>query len=140
RYREDEPWYQLGAAVPIPASSQPVALISPAGVRENLGDATEAGRFFSPDEAGFYELRTGPDIKHLAVNAPSSESVLQRMPPEDLLASVARLEGEARRSALLADTAQDDYARRQSWWWYLLLLALLVGVGEIYLGNRVTED
>ena len=73
------------------------------------------------------------------MNVPLTESQFDRIPAEDLIASVQRVEGEARRAALLSETDGDDFARRQNWWWYLLLLALLAGIGEAYLGNRVTQ-
>ena len=141
RYRDSSPQHQLGDAVPVlVGGNESVAVIDPDGERLTLGEvSTSSRRFFTPDLAGFHEIRVGPDTVHVAVNAPSSEGLLERMPPEDLMASVGRLEGEVRRASLLAEVDGNDYARRQSWWWYLFLFALLVGIGEIYLGNRVTE-
>ncbi len=140
RYRESDAWHQLGQAVPVlTAADESVALITPAGERQNMGEASVAGqRFFTPDLVGFYEIRIGPETEHVAVNPPSSESLLAKIPSDDLMAGVQRLEGEVRRGALLAEAEEDDFARRQSWWWYLFLFALLVGIGEIYLGNHVT--
>ena len=142
RYRENEAWYQLGQAVPVlTLREDTVALITPEGERQSLGEVSASGqRFFAPELAGFYEVRVGPETTHVAVNAPSSESQLTRIPPDDLMASVQRLEGEVRQGALLSEAEEDNSARRQSWWWYLLLFALLVGIGEIYLGNSVTAS
>ena len=139
-YREGRPWYQLGEAIPVVAElDAAVAVIPPDEQRLNLGEAAAASRrFFTPELRGYYEVRVGADISHVAVNAPSSEGVMERMAPDELMASLQRLEGEERRGALLAESEQDDYARSQSWWWYLFLFALLVGMGEIYLGNRMT--
>jgi hypothetical protein len=72
----------------------------------------------------------------VAVNPPAAEGNLTQMPPEDLLASVKRLQGEAQQAGLMTDDAKADYARRQTGWWYLLLFALLAGIAEIYLANR----
>jgi hypothetical protein len=58
------------------------------------------------------------------------------MPPEDLLASVQRTQGESQQAGLFGSQEKDDYARRQSGWWYLLLVALLAGITEIYIANR----
>jgi hypothetical protein len=140
RYRESDAWHQLGEAVPVlTGADEGVALITPDGERLNMGDASGAGqRFFTPDLVGFYEVRIGPETEHIAVNPPSSESLLAPIPPDELMSSVQRLEGEVRRGALLAESDEGDFARRQSWWWYLFLFALLVGIGEIYLGNHVT--
>ena len=141
-YRDNAPYYELGDAVPVPgAGDLPTAVITPGDERLTLSEGGTAGRrFFTPDQAGFYELRVGPDSVPVAVNAPPGESVLERMPPEDLTASVQRLEGEFRAGALLAESDETNYAERQNLWWYLFLFALLVGIGEIYLGNRVTDN
>ena len=140
RYRETDAWHQLGEAVPVlTAADESVALIMPDGSRQTLGKATGTGqRFFTPEMVGFYEVRIGPETAHVAVNPPSSESLLGKIPADELMSSVQRLEGEVRRGALLAEAEEDNSARRQSWWWYLFLFALLVGIGEIYLGNHVT--
>ena len=140
-YRDRRSSYQMGEAVEVPAVGDGgVAVVTPSGQRLTLGNEASAGpRFFTPDETGFHEVRVGADTSQVAVNLPLSESVLERIPGEDLMASVRRLDGEARRGALLAEADTDDFARRQNWWWYLLLLALLAGVAETVLGNRVTR-
>ena len=141
-YREGDAWYQLGEAVRLPAADrESIVLITPEGERLSLGEASETGgRFFAPELTGFYEVRVGSEISYAAVNAPSSEGILEQMPPDELLSSVRRREGEVRQGALLSEAEGDDYARNQNLWWYLFLFALLVGIGEIYLGNRVTES
>jgi hypothetical protein len=58
------------------------------------------------------------------------------MPPEDLLASVQRTQGESQQAGFFGDEEKDEYARRQMGWWYLLLIALLAGIAEIYLANK----
>ena len=58
------------------------------------------------------------------------------MPPEDLLASVQRTQGESQQAGFFGDDDKDDYARRQTGWWYLLLVALLAGIAEIYIANK----
>ncbi len=141
RYNDSSAWYQLGEAVPVTVGAEETAaLIDPNGDRLTLAETSTTGRrFFTPDLAGFHELRVGPETTRIAVNAPTSESLLERMLPDDLMASVQRLEGEVARGALIAEADGNDYAERQNWWWYLFLFALLLGIGEIYVGNRVTE-
>lgn len=141
-YRDSAPYYELGETVPVPASDGlATAVITPDDERLTLSDGGVGGRrFFTPRQAGFHELRIGPDSFPVAVNVPSTESVLDRMPPEDLFASVERLDGEFRAGALMADSEETDLAERQNLWWYLFLFALLAGIGEIYLGNRVTRN
>ena len=142
RYNESSAWYQLGEAVPVTiGADETVALIDPNGDRLTLAETSTIGRrFFTPDLAGFHELRVGPASTLVAVNAPTSESLMERMVPEDLMASVQRLEGEVARGALIAEADGNDYAERQNWWWYFFLFALLLAISEIYLGNRVTES
>jgi hypothetical protein len=71
-----------------------------------------------------------------AVNPPASEGNLDLMPPEDLLASVQRTQGETQQAGFFTDDEQEEMARRQMSWWYLLLFALLAGIAEIYIANR----
>lgn len=140
-YTESRAQYQLGEAVSVPQSTEAAAAVTPDGERISLSDGDGGGlRFFTPEMAGIYELRIGPDTVLVAVNPPASESQLGRMIPEDLVASVRRLEGEAQRAAIGPEAANaNDNARRQNWWWYLFLFALLAGIGEIYLGNQITR-
>jgi hypothetical protein len=85
---------------------------------------------------GFHEIRVGPDTRMIAVNPPSTEGNLETMPPEDLIASVQRTQGESQQAGFLANEEKEEYARRQMGWWYLLMFALLAGMAEIYIANR----
>ena len=85
---------------------------------------------------GFHEIRVGPDTRVVAVNPPAAESNLEVMPPEDLIASVQRTQGESQQAGFFGSEEKDDYARRQTGWWYLLLVAFLAGMTEIYIANR----
>jgi hypothetical protein len=139
RYSENRAWYALGDGIPVVGGLEnaAAAVIDPNGERQALGDLSAGQtRFFTPVTPGFHEIRIGPDIRQIAVNPPSSESNLERMPPEDLLASVQRTQGEARQAGFFGEEEQLDYARRQMGWWYLLLIALLAGIAEIYIANR----
>jgi hypothetical protein len=139
RYNESRGWYALGEGIPVTAGleSAAAAVIDPKGKRQPLGDiAAGVTKFFTPEMAGFHEIRVGPDTKMVAVNPPSAEGNLDSMPPEDLLASVQRTQGESQQAGLFGSQEKDDYARRQSGWWYLLLVALLAGITEIYIANR----
>ncbi len=139
RYSETRGWYAMGEGIPVMGGleSAAAAVINPKGERQSLGELTVGQqRFFTPADPGFYEIRVGPDAKTLAVNAPSSEGDLQSMPPEDLLASVQRTQGESQRAGFFGQDEQEDYGRRQMGWWYLLLFALLAGIAEIYIANR----
>jgi len=140
RYSESRGWYVLGEGIPVVGglASAAAAVIDPNGDRQALGNlSTGQTRFFTPVKPGFHEIRVGPDTRFVAVNPPSSESNLESMPPEDLLASVQRTPGEAAQQAgVFGDEEKEDYARRQTGWWYFLLVALLAGMAEIYIANR----
>ena len=139
RYNESRGWYSLGEAIPVTAGLENVdaAVIDPKKERRPLG-TLQAGqsKFFTPEVPGFHEIRVGPDTRMVAVNPPASESNLDGMPPEDLMASVKRTPSESAGTAALGSGTQDDYARRQTGWWYLLLIAFLAGITEIYIANR----
>ncbi len=134
RYSETRGWYTMGEAIPVSGSvsASSAAVINPKGERIALGDlAAGAQKFFTPEISGFHEIRVGPDVEIVAVKPPAAESNLDRMPPEDLVASVRRSPGDSQQAAFAGDDAKADYARRQTGWWYLLLVALLAGIGRL---------
>jgi hypothetical protein len=138
-YTENDGWYVLGEGIPMVGGQETLAaaVINPEGERVTLGDlAAGQQRFYAAEQPGFHELRVGPDIKLVAVNPPAAESNLDGMPPEDLLASVQRTQGETQQAGFFGEGETDEYARRQTGWWYLLLFALLAGIAEIYIANR----
>jgi hypothetical protein len=139
RYNESGGWYALGEGIPVVGGLEntAAAVIDPKGERQSLGQLTAGqARFFTPTQPGFHEIRVGPDSSTIAVNPPSAEGNLDSMPPEDLLASVQRTQGEAQQAGFFGDEEKDEYARRQMGWWYLVLIALLAGIAEIYLANK----
>ena len=142
RYSENRGWYALGEGIPVVGGldNAAAAVIDPSGDRQPLGDLSAGQtRFYTPVVPGFHEIRIGPDTRHVAVNPPSSESNLEPMPPEDLLASVQRTQGESQQAGFFGDEEKQEYARRQMGWWYLLLIALLAGIAEIYIANRAYQ-
>ena len=139
RYNESRSWYALDEAIPVVAGLESVAaaVIDPKGGRQALGQLTAGQvKFFTPTIPGFHEFRVGPDTRLVAVNPPSSEGNLDTMPPEDLLASVQRTQGESQQAGFLGAEEKAEYARRQTIWWYLLFIALLAGISEIYIANQ----
>ena len=139
RYNETRSWYALGEAIPVVAGLESVAaaVIDPKGGRQALGQLSAGqAKFFTPTMPGFHEIRVGPDTRLVAVNPPSGEGNLDSMPPEDLLASVQRTQGESQQGGFFGSEEKTEYARRQMVWWYLLFVALLAGIAEIYIANR----
>jgi len=139
RYNESRGWYALGEGIPVTAGLENVAaaVIDPKHERQSLGNlAAGQTKFFTPEVPGFHEIRVGPDTRLVAVNPPASEGNLDSMPPEDLIASVQRTQGESQATGAFSSDDKNDYARRQMGWWYLLFIALLAGMTEIYIANR----
>ncbi len=142
RYNESRGWYELGEGIPVVGGLEnaAAAVIDPKGERQALGQLSAGQtRFYTPVSPGYHDVRVGPDIKTVAVNPPAAEGNLESMPPEDLLASVQRTQGEAQRAGFFGNEEKDEYARRQTGWWYLLLFALLAGIAEIYIANRAYQ-
>ena len=139
RYNESQGWYALGEGIPVVGGleSAAAAVIDPDGTRQSLGQFSSGqARFFTPTMPGFHEIRVGPDTRVVAVNPPAAESNLEVMPPEDLIASVQRTQGESQQAGFFDDEDREEYARHQTGWWYFLLFALLAGIAEIYIANR----
>jgi len=139
RYSEGRAWYALGDGIPVVGATDvaAAAVIDPKGDRQSLGDLQPGQtKFFTPAMPGFHEIRVGREVRQLAVNPPSAEGNLDAMPPEDLIASVQRTQGETQQAGFFTDDEREEFARRQMNWWYLLLFALLAGIAEIYIANR----
>jgi len=142
-YNAAKSWYTLGEGIPIIGALEGgvARVVDPSGTQETLGELKSGEqRYYSPSTPGFYELRVGRDTRLLAVNPPASEGNLEKMVPEDLLASVQSTEAEARQSGVIATDDKLEYARRQMGWWYLLLVALIAGVMELYIANSRTQS
>src|SRR5215831_4292224 len=139
RYNESRGWYSLGEGVAITGGLESVAaaVIDPKNERQPLGNLTAGQtKFYTPTMPGFHEIRVGPDTRMIAVNPPAAESNLDSMPPDELISSVQRTQGESQSAGLFGNEEKDDYARRQMGWWYLLLIAFLACMAEIYIANR----
>jgi len=138
-YSEARGWYALGDPVPVPGGLETAtaAVVQPDNTRQSLGEIGPGKQtFFSPTMPGFHEVQVGREVRRIAVNPPLNEGNLEAMPPEDLLASVKRTEGEAQQAGLFASDSVEDHAKRQMGWWYLLIIALAAGIAEIYIANR----
>jgi hypothetical protein len=142
-YNAVKSWYTLGEGIPIIGALEGgvARVVDPSGTQESLGELKSGEqRYYSPTMPGFYELRVGRDARLLAVNAPSNEGNLEKMVPEDLLASVQSTEAEARQAGTLTTDDKLEYARQQMGWWYLLMIALIAGIVELYIANTRTQS
>ena len=132
-------WYALGEGIPIVGSIEggAAAVIDPNGERIGLGDLAAGQQlFFTPKIPGFHEIRVGHDIRLIAVNPPSNEGNLDKIPPDELIAGVQSTAAEAQRAGLFTSDDQLEHAKRQLSWWYLLLIAIVAAIAEILIANR----
>jgi hypothetical protein len=142
-YNAVKSWYTLGEGIPVIGALEGgvARVVDPTGTQESLGELKSGEqRYYTPTTPGYYELRVGRDARLLAVNPPASEGNLEKMVPEDLLASVQSTEAEARQAGTLASDDKLEYARQQMGWWYLLMIALIAGIVELYIANSRTQS
>lgn len=143
-YNAVKSWYTLGEGIPVIGALEGgvARVVDPGGTQQSLGELKSGEqRYYSPATPGFYELRIGRDTRLLAVNPPASEGNLEKMIPEDLLASVQSTLAEEKGAAGIVTTDDKlEYARQQMGWWYLLLVALIAGVVELYIANSRTQS
>jgi hypothetical protein len=138
-YVEEPAWRRVGEVLELPRldGGRWVGL-TPAAEK---GLAASGGRFVALEEAGFYELRpsgegSGPAVVTVAVNADPGESDLTASDPEEVVASLTRLEATPPGLGALGAGAREG---RPGGWWLLLLAALGVLAAETSLSNRLSE-
>ncbi len=116
-------------------------------VRDPSEDRVEIGRdgrpgFIELSEQGFYEVRdTGADAPPVvvAVNVDLSESNLERVDPEELVAMATGRAGGDRSVVAERELRAEDLERRQTLWWYLLVGALGFLTAETVISNRLSR-
>jgi hypothetical protein len=143
RYNAVKGWYALGEGIPVVGALEGgvARVIDPDGTQQTLGELKSGEqRFFNPAAPGFYELRNGRDIRILAVNSPAGEGNLEKMDPQDLIASVQSTQAEERAAGTFTSDDKLEYARRQMGWWYLLVVAFIAGIVELYIANSRTQS
>ncbi len=130
------------AAAELDVSSPNLVVRNPSADRVDTGGDGRPG-FIDLREQGFYEIRdtdapgTAPVL--VAVNVDLSESNLEQVDPQELVAIVTgraagdRFVGEQR------DLRPEDLERRQTLWWYLLIGALGFLATETVLSNRLSR-
>ena len=116
-------------------------------VRDPSEDRVEIGRdgrpgFIELSEQGFYEVRdTDSDAPPVvvAVNVDLSESNLERVDPEELVAMATGRAGGDRSVVAERELRAEDLERRQTLWWYLLVGALGFLTAETVISNRLSR-
>ena len=99
--------------------------------------------FIELAEQGFYEIRdtdaadSAPVV--VAVNVDLSESNLERVDPQELIAAATGRVAGDRSVTTERELQPQDLERRQTLWWYLLIGALGFLVSETVVSNRLSR-
>lgn len=140
-HTETPAWRQVGDVLELPeATSDEWIGTIPDGSRARLEPEE---RFFSLNEAGFYELRPSSQDETIApltvaVNADPAESDLSFADPEEFAGGLAR--GGAGGAAGPALSRPGEAEERQRLWWFLLMAALWVLAAETILSNHLSRE
>ena len=94
-------------------------------------------------EQGFYEVRDTDAADSVpvvvAVNVDLSESNLERVDPQELVAAATGRAAGDRSATLERELQPEDLERRQTLWWYLLVGALGLLASETVVSNRLSR-
>ena len=149
-YAAPTPYLTAGQVLDLaeyPGASGLDALSPDLVVRDPSEDRVEIGRdgrpgFIELNDQGFYEVRdTGSEAPPVmvAVNVDLSESNLDRIDPEELVAMATGRAGGDRSIAAEREFRPEDLERRQTVWWYLLVGALGFLAAETVISNRLSR-
>ena len=98
---------------------------------------------FMVTEQGFYEIRDADDADSapvlVAVNVDLSESNLERVDPQELIAAATGRAAGDRSVTTEREFQPEDLERRQTLWWYLLIGALGFLASETVVSNRLSR-
>ena len=114
----------------------------PSEDRVEVGSDGRAG-FIELTEQGFYEIRD-TDVAdsasvRVAVNVDLSESNLERVDPQELVAVATGRAAGDRAMTAERELRPEDLERRQTLWWYLLVGALGFLASETVVSNRLSR-
>ena len=114
----------------------------PSDDRVVVGSDGRAG-FIELLEQGFYEIRdtdAGDSVSVMvAVNVDLSESNLERVDPQELVAIATGRAAGDRTATTERELRPEDLERRQTLWWYLLIGALGFLASETVVSNRLSR-
>ena len=114
----------------------------PSEDRVRVGIDGRAG-FIDLTDQGFYEIRDTDAAESasvmVAVNVDLSESNLERVDPQELVAAATGRAAGDRSLTTERELQPDDLERRQTLWWYLLIGALGFLASETIVSNRLSR-
>ena len=114
----------------------------PSEDRVSVGSDGRVG-FIQLAEQGFYEIRDTDAADStpvtVAVNVDLSESNLERVDPQELVAAATGRAAGDRSVTTQRELQPVDLERRQTLWWYLLIGALGFLVSETVVSNRLSR-
>ena len=130
------------AAAELDVTSPNLVVRDPSENRIETGADGRPG-FIDLQEQGFYEIRDtdapGTDPVLVAVNVDLSESNLEQVDPQELVAIVTGLAAGDRSVTEERELRPEDLERRQTLWWYLLVGALGFLATETVMSNRLSR-
>ena len=114
----------------------------PSEDRVRVGSDGRAG-FIELTDQGFYEIRDTDAAESasvmVAVNVDLSESNLERVDPQELVAAATGRAAGNRSVTTERELQPEDLERRQTLWWYLLIGALGFLASETVVSNRLSR-
>jgi hypothetical protein len=130
------------AAAELDVASPNLVVRDPSEDRIDTGTNGRPG-FIDLQEQGFYEIRDtdapGTDPVLVAVNVDLSESNLEQVDPQELVAIVTGRAAGDRSVTEERELRPEDLERRQTLWWYLLIGALGFLATETVMSNRLSR-
>ncbi len=129
-------------AADLDVSSPSLVVRNPSEDRIDSGSNGRPG-FIDLTEQGFYEIRDTDageaDPVLVAVNVDLTESNLEQVDPQELVAIVTGRAAGDRSLGEARELAPEDLERRQTLWWYLLIGALGFLATETVMSNRLSQ-
>ena len=150
-YRSPTPFLTVGQVLDLseyPAAEEIDLASANLVVRDPNEDRVSAGGdgrvgFIDLAEQGFYEIRdTGSGASEpvtVAVNVDLTEANLERVDPQELVATATGRAAGDRSVVADRELAPEDLERRQTLWWYLLIGALGFLATENVISNRLSR-
>lgn len=132
--------YLVGQPVMLPTAAEGASsqrrVLTPSGKEIVL--AADATYFNGTHEPGIYEIRVGPERRHIAVNVDPEEAVPHPLDPEAFVDRFSSAGTELASAGLTgtSEAVQKEMEKRQGLWRYLLVTVVVLLIGEGFLANR----
>ena len=122
--------FRVGDRLPVPDGHR---LKAPGGRLLDTPDATQPGLYAVLD-------KDGQETFQFAVNRDPAEADPATVEPQEIVAALERMQGDAEGDAAAQADARPGSRDDQGAWWYVLLGVVMLSMGELFLGNRVVRN